>query len=165
MQRLGFAPEEVIAVVQGLVVLFIAAPRIIEYLAKTFQDEGKRAKKDPTEAAPYFLGASVALAGTVFSIAAATLINQNAMLLWIALLGAIVGVFAFTKFLVRDYSGVNAIIVEAVIWFIVSAAGMMMAPMSVVLLFGALGILSIVAGIIVRRKMRQESALIRGGEV
>lgn len=163
MQRLGFAPEEIISVVQGLVVLFIAAPRIIEYLAKTFTDEGKRATKDPAEAAPYFLGVSIALAGTVLAIAAATMIGQNPMMLWTSLLGAIVGVYAFMKFLVRDPSAVNAIIGQGVIWFIVAAVGMLVAPISVVTLFGLLAVLSLVTGIVVGRKMRTSDAMAQGG--
>ena len=165
MQRLGFAPEEIISVVQGLVVLFIAAPRIIEYLTKTFTEEGGRASKDIHEAAPFFFGLSVALAGTILGIASVTLVLDNSLLLWTILLGAIVGVYAFMKFLTRDHTAVNASYIQALIWFVVAAAGSMMAPMSVAVLFAVLGVLSLVTGIVVRRHVSTEPQAAQGGEV
>jgi ABC-type uncharacterized transport system permease subunit len=165
MQRLGFAPEEIISVVQGLVVLFIAAPRIIEYLSKTFTEEGGRAAKNTHEAAPFFFGLSVALAGTILGIASVTLVLDNPTILWMILLGAIVGVYAFMKFLIRERAAIGASFVQALIWFVVATLGYTMAPMSIVILFAVLGVLSVITGILVRRYMPERELQGEGGEM
>ncbi len=163
MQRYGFAPEEIIAVVQGLVVLFIAAPRIIEYVSKTFTEEGQRVKVDRREAAPFLLGASIALAGTVFGIAGVTLI-ANMIFLWVILLGGIVGVYSFMKFLVRDQAATNALLIEGLIWLGVAAA-MFSGSMLVVGVFGVLGFMSIVGALVLRGMIRERAGTQGGGDL
>ena len=164
MQRLGFAPEEIIAVVQGLVVLFIAAPRIIEYVSKTFTDEGQRVMRDRKEAAPTLLGGGIALAGTVFGLAGVTLL-PSMMYLWVILLGGIVGVYAFMKFLVRDPAATNALLIEGLIWLGIAAGTSMTAQMLVVGVFAVLGFISIIGAFVLKGKMSEPPRDSQGGDL
>ena len=164
MQRYGFAPEEIIAVIQGLVVLFVAAPRIIEYLSKTFSEEGKRVRADPYKAAPSFLGFSVALAETLLPLAFIRTIGGSPLFLGMLLLGAIVGVYAFLKFLEQEYAAVNAIIVQALIWFAVAVGAIMVSMMTAVYIFAFFGIINILLAFAVRGKMSKEVPMAQGGE-
>ncbi len=65
MQTLGGVPAEMIDVIQGLVVLFVAAPKIVQWLAKKGIGWAKWIVKEPVKATPIFLGAIMALIGGI----------------------------------------------------------------------------------------------------
>jgi simple sugar transport system permease protein len=164
MQLRGVAPAEVISVVQGLVVLFIAAPRIIEWLYNRFTDEARRAKKSPVEAAPYFASIAVSLVGSVMGLAAITSVMGEALLLVLSVVGGILGLYAFVELLARDARGLKALLLESAMWFALAVGGFLMGYPEFLATFAALGVIGVVIAVAAWKmtKMDKESNL--GGE-
>jgi hypothetical protein len=65
METYGGVPAEMIDVIQGLVVLFVAAPKIVQWLAKKGIGWAKWIVKEPIKTVPIFLGAIMALIGGI----------------------------------------------------------------------------------------------------
>lgn len=69
MQTVGGVPAEMVDVIQGLVVLFVAAPKIVKWLADKGFGWAKWLVKNPVKAVPVFLGSVMALIGSLLSLA------------------------------------------------------------------------------------------------
>ena len=63
MQVVGHVPAEMVDVIQGLVVLFVAAPKIVEWLARKEIAWAQWIQKDPMKSLPIFLGSIFAVIG------------------------------------------------------------------------------------------------------
>ena len=167
MQTLGGVPAEMVDVIQGLVVLFVAAPKIVQWLAKKGISWAKWLVKDPMAAVPIFLGSIFALIGGISSLAVGanmvgalvqagligdifTLIFTDpffAMYVGIATLAVVIGVislYAFYGLMTTQRLSPIALLPAAIIWIIIGyvtlvlVGGTMLIPFSV---FGILGII------------------------
>jgi ABC-type uncharacterized transport system permease subunit len=69
MQVVGHVPAEMVDVIQGLVVLFVAAPKIVEWLARKEISWARWIRKAPMKFLPIFLGSVFALISGMISLA------------------------------------------------------------------------------------------------
>ncbi|MFW9921030.1 MAG: ABC transporter permease, partial [Candidatus Thorarchaeota archaeon] len=69
MQTIANVPLEVISLMQGLIVIFVAAPRIIDWLIDRGYDEARWIKELPKEGTPHFLTLGTTLVTSVIAFA------------------------------------------------------------------------------------------------
>jgi simple sugar transport system permease protein len=69
MQVVGRVPAEMVGVIQGLVVLFVAAPKIVEWLARKEISWAQWIRKDPMKSLPIFLSSVFGLIGGMIILA------------------------------------------------------------------------------------------------
>ncbi len=167
MQTLGGVPAEMVDVIQGLVVLFVAAPKLVQWLARKGIGWAKWIVEEPIRTVPIFLGSIFALIGGISSLAIGanmvgalvqagligdifTLILTDpfiAMYVGIATLAVIIGVIsllAFYGLMTTQKLSSIALLPAAIIWIIIGyvtmvlLGGTMLIPLSV---FGVLGII------------------------
>ncbi len=65
MQVVGNVPAEMIAVIQGLVVLFVAAPKIVSWLSKKGNSWAQWIMNEPKKALPLFIASIIAIIGSI----------------------------------------------------------------------------------------------------
>jgi ABC-type uncharacterized transport system permease subunit len=108
MQTLASVPVEMVKVIQGLVVLFVAAPRIISWLMNHTQSNREDVINKPMKTLPRLLSASFGLASVFLGLGVARSIMLTAIpnlmttiAAIILILVAVTGVLVF----IADYSG------------------------------------------------------------
>ncbi len=170
MQTVGGVPAEMVDVIQGLVVLFVAAPKIVMWLAKKGITWAKRLVKDPIKAFPIFIGSIVALIGGIASIAIGagmfgalvqagligdifTLILTDpffAMFVGLATLAVMLGLislFVFYALMTTQKWSSVAIIPSAIIWIVIGYATMVLLGGTLLIPLSVLGVLGLIFGI------------------
>jgi len=142
MQTLAGVPVEMVNIIQGLVVLFIAAPKIIQWLARRNIDYAKWMVEEPKNAIPIFLTAIFALIGSLIglSVGFANILVDfvlSAQMLTIGFLALI----AFIGILMKQSWGVLA-------EFLTSIGLIIMGVLALVFQLGTLTIPLLVLGVI-----------------
>ena len=123
MQAVARVPTEMVSVIQGLVVLFIAAPRIIEWLKNHSQANREDITSEPIKTLPRLLVAFFGLAsvflglGTarnvMFASSGSPLVALSVLLLFmISVLGVLIFIAEYSK----DPRGRTLLLAMAVIW-------------------------------------------------
>ena len=123
MQAVARVPTEMVSVIQGLVVLFIAAPRIIEWLKDHTEANREEAAEKPSKVAPRLLIAFFGLA-TVFlglgsarmALISATFTPMVSISALVLIIVAIIGVLVFIAEYSKDPRGSTLLLVLAVGW-------------------------------------------------
>jgi hypothetical protein len=169
MQTLGGVPAEMVDVIQGLVVLFVAAPKIVQWLAKKGISWANWLVKDPMKAVPIFLGSIFAVIGGILSLAVgasmvgalvqAGLIGDIfalmlmdsffAMYLGIVTLAVVVGVislYAFYGLMTAQKFSPIALLPAAIIWIIIGYLTMMLLGGTLLIPFSVLGVIGLIFG-------------------
>ncbi|MFX1606150.1 MAG: ABC transporter permease [Promethearchaeota archaeon] len=129
MQTLANVPVEMVKVIQGLVVLFVAAPRIISWLMNHAQANREDLAKEPVRFIPELLASFFGL-GSVFiglgtarsvmlTITATPWVLVSAIVL---ILVAVTGVLVFIATYSRDPRGLTILLVMAVGWLVAAIA-------------------------------------------
>jgi len=123
MQVMAHVPAEMVKVIQGLVVLFVAAPRIISWIIDHTETAKEAVEQEPKKALPWVLAAifglgSVFIAlGTVRNIMIYPAVTPLVMVsVLILVLVAITGILVFVTEYTRDPRGSLLILVIAVGW-------------------------------------------------
>jgi ABC-type uncharacterized transport system permease subunit len=170
MQTLGGVPAEMVSVIQGLVVIFVAAPNIVKWLAKKGVGWAKWLVKDPLNALPLFLGSIMALIGSIISLAigagmfgelvradligdifALILIDPFfAMFIGIASGSIIIGIislFGFYRLLIAKRSAALALLPTSIAWIIIGYVTMVLLAGSLFIPLSVLGVLGLVFAI------------------
>jgi simple sugar transport system permease protein len=145
MQTFAQVPVALVDVIQGLVVLFVAAPKIIEWLARRNVDYAKWMVKEPLKAVPLFLTAIMGFIGTFIGLAigAANLSSNSLVAVSLLILG-VVALAAFIGTLKLARWGPMAALVTSVAWPVVGACNLIyqQGPLLIPLfVLGTLGIL------------------------
>jgi simple sugar transport system permease protein len=157
MQTLAGVPVEMILIIQGLVVLFIAAPRIIKWLARQNLAYAKWLVNKPTHALPLFLTAIIALIGIFIGLGVG-FANIRSDLVFTAQMIAIgsLALGAFVVILMRRKEGFIAALVASIAWIIMAGLtvifqkGTLVIPLTVL---GVIGILlSLASSVLTYRK-------------
>ena len=120
MQTFAGVPSEMVNVIQGLVVLFVAAPRLVSWLANHGVSFAQNVQENPSKAAPKV----VALGYAVFSIIFA-LLGFNLILVG----NAIISLFAVAYLYMRDDFGFWLVFISGLAWVlsaVMSIAGNIM---------------------------------------
>ena len=170
MQTLGGVPAEMVDVIQGLVVLFVAAPKIVMWLAKKGIGWAKWLVDDPMDAVPIFIGAIIALIGSISSLIVGasmtgglvqaeligdifTLILTDpffAMYVAISTIAVIIGVislFTFYGLMTTKRWSPITLLPSAILWIVIGYVTMVMLGGTMLIPFSVMGVLGIVFAI------------------
>lgn len=112
MQTFAGVPSEMVNVIQGLVVLFVAAPRLVSWLANHGVSFAQNLQANPSRTAPK----AISLGYSVFSIIFAFL-GFNLLLI----INAVVSLFAVAYLYMRDDFGFWLVLVSGIIWLLSGA--------------------------------------------
>ena len=170
MQTLTNVPAELISVVQGLIVVFVAAPRIINWLIDRGYKEAMWVKEIPREGTPHFLTLGTTLVTSVLAISVVSNYLSASNMLYqvaggLAILGGIIGMLAFIYMFMRSDLGLNLAIIAAMVWFSMGIIGFLIPNTGLILfgiLVGAVQAVFALVSILVLRKARESSDL-QGG--
>lgn len=123
MQVMAHVPAEMIKVIQGLVVLFVAAPRIISWVMDHTETVKDAVEKEPAKALPWLLAAIFGLASVFLSLGTArnimifpALTPMGMVSILILLLVAVTGILVFVTEYSRDPRGSFLLLIIAVGW-------------------------------------------------
>ncbi|MGD9397082.1 MAG: ABC transporter permease [Candidatus Thorarchaeota archaeon] len=123
MQTLANVPVEMVKVIQGLVVLFVAAPRIISWLMDHAQSSKEDMASEPVKTLPRFLAAFFGLASVFLGLGSARTVLLTAtptpwvmVSVVILLLVAVTSVLVFITEYSKDPRGSTILLIIAVGW-------------------------------------------------
>ncbi len=123
MQVLAHVPAEMVKVIQGLVVLFVAAPRIISWIIDHSETVKDAVEQEPKKTLPWLLAAIFGLGSVLLAIGTArnimilpTLNPMVIVSILILVLVAITGILVFITEYSRDPRGSSLLLIIAVGW-------------------------------------------------
>jgi ABC-type uncharacterized transport system permease subunit len=145
MQSSAGVPVEMITVIQGLILIFVAAPRIIEWMASRGVKNARWIVKNPLNALPIFITSILALVGVIISLAVGFgyLIINAPVTISLSLI-AILSIAAFIMSLKVERYGPLLGLITSIGWIIVGGlnfvfeSGTLAIPL---LVFGVFGII------------------------
>lgn len=165
MQTLANVPSELISVVQGLIVVFVAAPRIIDWLIDRGYDEARWVKELPKEGTPHFLTLGTTLVTSVLALSSIGPYMSRGTVDWLIASGlvflcGILGIVAFIYMLTRSDIGLNIALITSIIWFGLGVQGFLMNNPGMILFgvfLGAIQSVFALASILVARGFMQQN--------
>jgi hypothetical protein len=172
MQRIAGVPLEMVRVIQGLIVLFVAAPRAIDWLAERGSDYATWLKKDVHPALTHLLitgaaGASAIVCLTVFGNFAARMNNKvpgtGGSVTLLLLVTSLISLYAFVELLTRKPRGFTLMIFAGIEWFLISLMGYVAGSNVIIRLSSIYGIAIFILLILVM-KVFPETPIDLGGE-
>ena len=127
MHQQAHVPIEMVSVMQGLVVLFVAAPRSIQWIADQSLDYGKWfsvGKARPIQPIAFALSMAIALYGAYFSFSLLGETQLGLTFIGISAAISILGIVAFVLLLARNWRGLVVSLVVSMCWFALAVIGM-----------------------------------------
>ncbi|MFW9787932.1 MAG: ABC transporter permease [Candidatus Thorarchaeota archaeon] len=158
MQRIAGIPLEMVRVIQGLIVLFIAAPKAIDWLAKRGSDYAIWLRTDRVPAFIHLFTTGMAgtsaifcltLFGSYASLLDASVSNSGGSIALLLFLTSLISMFALVELASRSRRGVILVVFAAIEWLLIAAMGIVAGVMVIVgqsLVFGITIILLVVVG-------------------
>lgn len=129
MNQMAGVPNEVVKLIQGLVVLFIAAPRVVSWFVDRGMEHASEGKKKPQKSMAYLLPAVFGLAVVLLSLDAThyalvlplelTWINGIVLLVFLGL--SCLGLITFGWFYARNPRAPRALLILSIIWALAGA--------------------------------------------
>ncbi|MFW9869931.1 MAG: ABC transporter permease [Candidatus Thorarchaeota archaeon] len=133
MQTIAGVPSEMVGVIQGLVVLFVAAPRLVEWLANRGIGYAQWIVKKPKEGVPSIIALAFGIMTANFAmLMLATLMIANVLLALLGLLIIIMGLVVIVLHLKIDERRFGVTTATFILWLIMLLTGMMFIPMGTV---------------------------------
>lgn len=163
MQTLAGVPVEMIRIIQGLVVLFIAAPKIIKWLAKQNSAYAKWMVKEPKNAIPLFLTAVIALVGAFigFSIGFANI--RSDLVFTAQMLGiGILSLATFIAILMKRSGGFITAFLTSIAWIIMAVLTVIFQKGTLLIPLTVLGVIGIILSLISNYLIQKKGILIGG---
>lgn len=167
MQISARVPLEMVGVIQGLVILFAAAPKVINWLAKRGISYADWLQKNPKNALPWFLMTAFAVVGAAigFGLGAVTLASVGPTPLGLSVLVALVtmasvALMGFYGTAEKKQWGTINVLVLSAGWFIVGACNFIFQQGTLIIPLAVLGALGLVVSGLARyqsRRRREES--------
>ncbi len=124
MHQQAHVPIEMVGVMQGLVVLFVAAPRFIQWIADQSLDYGKWFSVDKIRPISFALNMIIALYGTYFSFILLGETQLGLMFIGISAAVSILSIAAFFMIFARNSRGFIVSLIASMCWFTLAAVGM-----------------------------------------
>jgi ABC-type uncharacterized transport system permease subunit len=171
MQRIAGVPSEIVRVIQGLIVLFIAAPKAIDWMSKRGVDYANWLKTDRIPASVHLLtsviaGASAISCLTLFgpygSIIDAVAAGSGAAAVLLLLLTSLISMMALIELIMRRPRAPLIALFAAIEWLLLAAMAYVAGNMTMLgqsLFFGV----ALVALIIMVTRVFPESNHVAGG--
>ena len=127
MHQQAHVPIEMVGVMQGLVVLFVAAPRFIQWMADQSLDYGKwfsAGKARPIQPIAYALNMIMALYGAYFSFSMLGEIQLGLTFIGISAVVSILSIAAFFMIFARNSRGLIVSLIVSMCWFALAVIGL-----------------------------------------
>ena len=125
MHAIAHVPVEMVKVIQGLIVLFVAAPRIIQWLMEHTEENKDDAVAEPAKAIPRLLIAIFGLASVFIGLAVARVALVSGILSIVVSVGALIlimtsvlGVLLFIAEYSRNPRGLQLLLIIAIGWLV-----------------------------------------------
>lgn len=156
MQRIAGVPLEMVRVIQGLIVLFVAAPRAIDWLSKRGLDYATWLKTDRVPALVHLFtsgmaGTSAIVCLTVFGSYAtmmeAGVSGTGGIVTLLLLLTSLISMYALVELLMRKRRGLILLVFAAIEWLLIAAMGYVAGSMAILgqsLVFGVVMLMLVV---------------------
>jgi hypothetical protein len=172
MQRIAGVPLEMVRVIQGFIVLFIAAPKAINWLSDRGVNYATWLKTDRIPAFLHLLTSGMAGVSTIYtfvqfgafaSIIEASVPGTGGILTILLLLTSIISMYALVELLGRKQQGLTLVLFAAVEWLIIAMMGYVAGSMFIVgtslFVGGAIIVLVVIVG-----RVFPETVVEEGGE-
>ncbi|RLI57163.1 MAG: hypothetical protein DRP09_03960 [Candidatus Thorarchaeota archaeon] len=127
MQTFAGVPSEMVNVIQGLVVLFVAAPRLVDWLAKHGVGYAQVLKDNPRVGAPQFALLIYSIFSIVFSFLAFNVLS---------IINLLISLVALAYLYMRDEFGVWLAAITSIVWIllgVLTLAGVSIAFVSIMI--------------------------------
>ncbi|MHA2085668.1 MAG: ABC transporter permease [Candidatus Thorarchaeota archaeon] len=172
MQRIAGVPFEMVSLIQGLIVLFVAAPRAIDWLSNRGFDYAKWIKDDPPPATFHLATSFIAGTSAIFGLVA---IGSYASLIEVRIPGGggIIGVvlffvcllsmYALVELLQRKPRGPLLVVFSSIGWLIIGIIGFAVDRMTILTQSLTLGGIMLILSLVLMRLLSTRTESI-GGE-
>lgn len=124
MHQQAHVPIEMVGVMQGLVVLFVAAPRAIQWMADQSIDYGKWFSVDKARPISFVLNMVIALYGAYFGFILLGNTQFGSMFIGISAAIGVLSIVAFFMILARNWRGIIISLIVSMCWFGLAVIGM-----------------------------------------
>ncbi len=149
MQRIAGVPSEMVSVIQGLIVVFVAAPRIINWISERGGEEFNWLKRSPREGGPHFITLGVTLVASILGLSLLGSISHTSMMAGIVVfVASLIGIVAFVFMFSRELRGLQLAILSGILWFVATPIGFMVGNTSLLLSSLILGAIMTVFGLV-----------------
>ena len=164
MQTNANVPNEMVQVIQGLVVLFVAAPRLVDWLSKHGIGYASWVKNNPKLSIPnlFILGYSI-LGAFIGLVVTAPFVTTNFSALLLGMVISIGSLLLVVYNLQIDKRVTSITIGIALVWFVMLLFGLQFQEISVILTSAIFGVSGIVLGLLHSRM--QEGVSYQEGEM
>ncbi len=151
MQLQAHVPIEMVGVIQGLVVLFVAAPRIVEWVQKQSFDYASWMRSEDRIPFAHLLGTLLSIVGIFVSFGLVSGMGAGMLVSGSLLVVAMVTLSAFGTFLSRGKNAELLMILQTAGWLIVALADLITGGMFIGVISAILGALCLIDLIMLRR--------------
>lgn len=164
MHLITHVPIEMVSVIQGLIVLFVAAPQIIDWLANHGVHHASRMKEEPAQAVPEFVLAVVGLVAFIVGFGLVTSMASTDPMLGVGMLVAVIlSLLTFSFVWPRDKNGPFLGFLGSVAWLVASIGALALGGIQQAILPLSFGMVSLALSLILLRTIRP-SFMQRGAE-
>ena len=151
MQQYSHVPIEMVQVIQGLVVLFVAAPRIVEWIQKHSVDYTSWVRSEDNIPIAHLLGTTLSIVGVFVSFGLLTTSTRSILLAGTLFVVAMVTLSAFSSFLSRNKKTELHMSLLFLSWLISCLASLLVAEYLIGIISLIFGILCLVDFVMLRR--------------
>ena len=161
MHQVAHVPAEMVGVIQGLIVLFVAAPRLIDWLADRGWEYWSWIKEEPNKGVPNFVGVVFGGLTIFFALGfTATAMSLNLMMAVSLIATGIFGFLAFIYMYSKHNRGPLLLLVSSILWIIsalLSFMGEMLSVGIVAIVMGGIGIVLglFIMGVLEKRQKKE----------
>jgi simple sugar transport system permease protein len=119
MHQVAHVPAEMVSVIQGLIVLFVAAPRLIDWLADRGWEYWTWIKDEPNRGIPNFAGVVFGGLTIFFALGfTATAMSLNPMIAVSLVIAGLLGFIAFIYMYSRHDRGPILLLLSSILWIV-----------------------------------------------
>jgi ABC-type uncharacterized transport system permease subunit len=145
MQRIAGVPAEMVVLIQGLIVMLVAAPRIVDWFLKRGQSEAKVFRANPMDGLTNLLPTGFSFVSSMFAFTMIIpLASYSALGSLTLVLVGLLSIISFTQFLSREQAGARTLFVTAVGWFVVACLALMTTASATATTSVLMGLISVV---------------------
>ena len=160
MQQAAHVPIEMVGVIQGLVVLFVAAPRIVEWMQTQTIDYSSWLRSEDSFPIGHFMGTLFSTSGIFVSFGLLATMGRGILVDGALFVVAMVTLTAFGTFLSRSGNIRQLMTLSAIGWFATAIIDLLMSGLLVWIISGIFGVLCVLDLVLLRRSsMRDEFIL------
>ncbi len=128
MQLIAGIPAEMVVLIQGLIVMFVAAPRVISWLQEKGTLELKMISIDKKRGMPHFITLGITLVCSILGFILLSSISVHSPILGgIVILSSLIAIAAFIMLFMQSESGFKLTIAAGIGWAIVALLGIIYA--------------------------------------